>query len=131
MQNILAETEIDDKLLRISPQVDQFEGYSDTHGRRIATISEALRGAFNLASLRNQLILKQAALVHDIGELKMDRDYIGSSGVLSTEERLELQRHPVIGEQETAKLGLPRCSIAGEMAPRMVEWIRISRWAYW
>ena len=108
MQNILAErTEIDDKLLRISPQVDQFEGYSDAHGRRIATISEALGGAFNLAS-RDRFILKQAALVHDIGELKMDRDYIGSSGVLSTEERLDLQRHPVIGEQETAKLGLPR-----------------------
>ena len=34
MQNILAErTEIDDKLLRISPQVDDFERYSDAHVR--------------------------------------------------------------------------------------------------
>jgi len=107
MQNILAErTEIDEKLLRISPQVDEFEGYSDAHGRRIATISEALGAEFNLAS-RDRFILKQAALVHDIGELKMNRDYIRSKGVLNTEERLDLQRHPVIGEQEAAKLGLP------------------------
>ena len=108
MQNILAErTEIDEKLLRISPQVDEFEGYADTHGRRIATIAEALGSDFNLAS-RDRFILGQAALVHDIGEFKMNRDYIRSPHVLNAEERIDLQRHPVIGEQETAKLGLPR-----------------------
>jgi HD-GYP domain-containing protein (c-di-GMP phosphodiesterase class II) len=108
MQNILAErTEIDERLLRIAPQVDEFEGYADAHGRRIATIAEALGSAFNLAS-RDRFILGQAALVHDIGELKMNRDYIRSPRGLTADERLDLQRHPVIGEQETAKLGLPR-----------------------
>src|SRR5512135_198696 len=106
MQNILAErTDIDEKLLRISPQVDEFEGYADAHGRRIAAIAEALSSAFNLAS-RDRFILKQAALVHDVGELKMNRDYISSPRVLSADERIDLQRHPVIGEQETSKLGL-------------------------
>ena len=61
MQNILAErTEIDDKLLRISPQVDEFEGYADAHGRRIATIAEALGADFNLAS-RDRFILGQTS----------------------------------------------------------------------
>ena len=55
-----------------------------------------------------RFILQQAALVHDLGELKMNREYIKSSHILTTEERLDLQRHPVIGEQEAAKLGLPR-----------------------
>ena len=108
MQSIRAESpEFDEKSLRISPQMDEFEGYSDAHGQRIASIANSLATAFNLAS-RDRFFLQQAALIHDIGELKMDREYIRSARVLSTEERLDLQRHPVIGEQETAKMGLPR-----------------------
>jgi len=108
MQNILAERpEYDDRVLSIAPQVDEFEGYADAHGKRIAGISEALGAAFNLAS-RDRFILQQAALVHDVGELKMNREYIKSPRILTTDERLDLQRHPVIGEQEAAKLGLPR-----------------------
>ena len=38
----------------------------------------------------------------------MKRDYIRTNRILSVDERVDLQRHPVIGEQETAKLGLPR-----------------------
>ncbi len=38
----------------------------------------------------------------------MARDYIAASRVLTVEERIDLQRHPVIGEQSTAKIGLPR-----------------------
>jgi HD-GYP domain-containing protein (c-di-GMP phosphodiesterase class II) len=108
MQNALAERpEFDEKLLRIAPQVDEFEGYSNVHGGRIAAISEDLAASSKLAS-RDRFILQQAALVHDIGEMKMNREYIKSPQILSVEERLDLQRHPVIGEQETAKLGLAR-----------------------
>jgi len=38
----------------------------------------------------------------------MGREYIALSRRLSTNERIDLERHPVIGEQEAAKLGLPR-----------------------
>src|SRR5438034_9299608 len=108
MQSILAQTpQFDDKVLRISPRMDEFEGYGDAHGRRIAEIADRLGAAFNLAS-RDRFFLQQAALVHDIGEVKMKRDYIRTNRVLSSDERIDLQRHPVIGEQETAKLGLPR-----------------------
>lgn len=108
MQSALAEmTGFDEKLLRIAPQMDRFEGYADAHGKRIASIADLLGAAFKLAS-RDRFFLQQAALVHDIGELKMNRDYIRSSHILTVEERLDLQRHPVIGEQETAKMGLPR-----------------------
>ena len=108
MQSAVAEmTAYDEKLLRIAPQMDRFEGYADAHGQRIASIADILGAAFKLAS-RDRLFLRQAALVHDIGELKMNREYIKSSQILNVEERLDLQRHPVIGEQETAKMGLPR-----------------------
>ena len=108
MQSAVAEmTAYDEKLLRIAPQMDRFEGYADAHGQRIASIADLLGAAFKLAS-RDRLFLRQAALVHDIGELKMNREYIKSPQILNVEERLDLQRHPVIGEQETAKMGLPR-----------------------
>jgi HD-GYP domain-containing protein (c-di-GMP phosphodiesterase class II) len=108
MQGIFAETpQFDENVLRVSPRMDEFEGYRDAHGRRIAEIADKLGAAFNLAS-RDRFFLQQAALVHDIGELIMNRDYIRSPRVLSVEERLDLERHPVIGEQETAKMGLPR-----------------------
>ena len=108
MQSGIAEIPgFDEKVLRIAPQVDRFEGYAEAHGQRIASIVDLLGAAFNLAS-RDRFFLRQAALVHDVGELKMDREYIGSGRILTVEERLDLQRHPVIGEQETAKMGLPR-----------------------
>ena len=108
MQGIFAETpQFDDKLLRISPRMDEFEGYHEAHGQRIADIADRLGAAFNLAS-RDRFFLQQAALVHDIGELIMSRDYICAPRRLGVEERIDLQRHPVIGEQETARMGLPR-----------------------
>ena len=108
MQSALADFPgFDEKLLRLAPQMDRFEGYADAHSQRIASFADSLAAAFNLAS-RDRFFLQQAALVHDIGELKMNRDYIKSPKILTVDERLDLQRHPVIGEQETAKLGLPR-----------------------
>ncbi len=87
--------------------MDEFEGYTSSHGQRIAAIADVLATTFNLAS-RDRFFLQQAALIHDIGEVSMNREYIRSPRGLSDNERFDLQRHPVIGEQEAAKLGLPR-----------------------
>jgi HD-GYP domain-containing protein (c-di-GMP phosphodiesterase class II) len=100
-------SEIDEELLSLSARIDEFEAYTSAHGRRIASIADALASHFNLAS-RDRIFLQQAALIHDIGEMSMNREYIGSSRVLSANERFDLERHPVIGEQDAAKLGLPR-----------------------
>ena len=54
------------------------------------------------------MFLGQAALIHDVGELVMDRGYLKENRILAAEEHLDMQRHPVIGEQEAAKLGMPR-----------------------
>jgi HD-GYP domain-containing protein (c-di-GMP phosphodiesterase class II) len=97
----------DDILLRSSAAMDEFEGYPRGQANRVAWIADALGQAFSLAS-RDRAFLQQAAMLHDIGELTMNREYIGSNRALSASELLDLQRHPVIGEQEVAKLGLPR-----------------------
>jgi HD-GYP domain-containing protein (c-di-GMP phosphodiesterase class II) len=98
---------IDDKLLELSSQIDAFEGYSHAHGLRVAEIADAIGSRFNLSN-HDRFVMQQAALLHDIGEKTMNRGYIHESRVLRTVERLDLQRHPVIGEQDTAKLGLSR-----------------------
>ncbi len=98
---------IDDKLLELSSRMDAFEGYSHAHGLRVAEIADAIGARFNLSN-HDRFVMQQAALLHDVGEMTMNRGYIHESRVLRTVERLDLQRHPVIGEQETAKLGLSR-----------------------
>ena len=97
----------DDKLLAVSADMDAFECYDGPQGRRVAAIAEALGRSFNLAS-QDLFFLDQAALVHDIGEMSMGRHYITLARELTANERIDLERHPVIGEQEAAKLGLPR-----------------------
>ena len=100
-------TAADDTLLRSAAAMDEFEGYPHGQANRVAWIADALGQAFSLAT-RDRALLQQAALLHDIGELAMNREYISANRGLSASELLDMQRHPVIGEQEVAKLGLPR-----------------------
>jgi HD-GYP domain-containing protein (c-di-GMP phosphodiesterase class II) len=102
-----AESRFDEKLLELSSEMDEFEGYSHAHGLRIATIADAIGKQFNLAA-HDRFFMQQAALVHDVGEVVMNREYIKDSRVLTHEEVLDLHRHPVIGEQETARRGMSR-----------------------
>lgn len=108
MNSIFAEKpEPNEKLLRIASRIDEFEGYVSSHAGRIANLAGIVSESFNIAP-RDRSYLEQAALIHDIGEMTMNRDYVRSSRGLSETERFDLERHPVIGEQDAAKLGLPR-----------------------
>jgi HD-GYP domain-containing protein (c-di-GMP phosphodiesterase class II) len=102
-----AESRFDEKLLEISSEMDEFEGYTHAHGLRIAMIADAIGKEFNLAA-HDRFFMQQAALVHDIGEVVMNREYIKENRVLGPDEVLDMQRHPVIGEQETARRGMSR-----------------------
>lgn len=104
---LVSDSQPSDKLVELSSRMDEFEGYSRPHGSRIAAIAEAIAAHFNLAA-DDLTFLKQAAFLHDIGEMVMGRDYISAFRILTPEERLDVHRHPVIGEQEIAKMGLPR-----------------------
>ena len=102
-----AETKIDESLIKLSATIDAFEAYAHPHAPRIAALSDAIAQKLNLGS-HDRFSLRQAALVHDLGEAVMKRDYIKRGSLLTEEERLDLMRHPVIGEQEAAKRGLNR-----------------------
>ncbi len=108
MRNFSAkEADFDERILKIARAADEFEAYQNSHAARLAEIADVLAQKFNLAA-QDRYSLRQAALVHDIGELVMNREYLRSSRRLREDERVDVQRHTVIGEQEAAKRGLNR-----------------------
>ncbi|HEX9918803.1 MAG TPA: HD domain-containing phosphohydrolase [Pyrinomonadaceae bacterium] len=92
---------------RLATAADEFEGYAHPHAERIAALSAELAKLFGLGRA-DRSSLRLAALAHDLGEVAMKRDYIRRAAPLTFEERLDLARHPVIGEQEAARAGADR-----------------------
>jgi HD-GYP domain-containing protein (c-di-GMP phosphodiesterase class II) len=86
---------------------DQFEAYANPHALRVAKLADEVAKLFKLAR-QDRSSLRIAALAHDMGEVIMQREYIKRPGVLSAEERLDLARHPLIGEREAARSGADR-----------------------
>jgi HD-GYP domain-containing protein (c-di-GMP phosphodiesterase class II) len=98
-----------DAFLELAKTTDRFERYENPHAQRIATIADELAVMFHLAR-HDRGSLQAAALLHDLGEVAMERDYIQASGPLTAEERLDLARHPVIGEREASRVGADRAA---------------------
>lgn len=86
---------------------DYFEAYSNPHALRVAKLADEVAKLFKLAR-QDRSSLRMAALAHDMGEVTMERDYIKRAGPLTAEERLDLARHPLIGEREAGRSGADR-----------------------
>lgn len=93
--------------MRLADATDLFEAYAHPHAARIARLADEVARVFNMARSDRQS-LRHAALAHDLGEAAMKRDYIRRPDSLNDEERLDMMRHPVIGEQEAARGGSDR-----------------------
>ena len=95
--------------LELAKTTDRFERYEHAHAQRIATIADELATMFHLAR-HDRGSLQAAALLHDLGEVAMEREYIQAARPLTLEERLDLARHPVIGEREASRVGADRAA---------------------
>lgn len=93
--------------LQLAAAADRFEQYANPHAVRIAAIADRIAEAFHMAA-QDRKSLRTAALMHDLGEVAMEREYIQRAGSLTEEERVDLARHPVIGEQESARASADR-----------------------
>jgi HD-GYP domain-containing protein (c-di-GMP phosphodiesterase class II) len=91
----------------LSLGADEFEGYANPHAGRIAVIADQIARSFNLGT-QDRFSLRIAALAHDLGEVVMNRDYIRRRDTLSDDERIDLARHPLLGEREAARSGADR-----------------------
>jgi HD-GYP domain-containing protein (c-di-GMP phosphodiesterase class II) len=105
----LIDTEAGEAFLELAKTADRFEQYDNPHAQRIAVIADELAMVFHLAR-HDRGSLQAAALLHDLGEVAMERDYINAARPLTTEERLDLARHPVIGEREASRVGADRAA---------------------
>jgi len=94
---------------KLAQKTDEFEGYLNAHAERIASLASEIARTFSLGS-KDLQSLRAAALLHDFGEAAMGREYIKRDGPLSAEERLDLVRHSIIGEQEAANSGGDRAT---------------------
>ena len=95
--------------LELGAATDRFERYANPHATRIATLADEMARRLGLGE-QDRRSLRTAALLHDLGEAAMERDYIKRSETLSDEERIDLARHPVIGEQEAGRAGADRAA---------------------
>lgn len=104
-----SENEQGDAFQQLASATDEFERYTHPHAVRLARIADEIAQRFQMAG-RDRKSLRAAALMHDLGEAVMERDYIQRAGPLTDEERIDLARHPVIGEQESARAGADRAA---------------------
>ena len=105
----LIERAAGEAFMQLARTVDRFERYENPHAQRVAAIADEIAHAFHLAR-HDRGSLYAAALLHDLGEVAMERDYIQTDRKLTTEERLDLSRHPVIGEREASRVGADRAA---------------------
>lgn len=99
----------DEAFLQLAITTDRFERYENPHAVRVAAIADEIAKIFHLAR-HDRGSLRAAALLHDLGEVAMERDYIQRADSLSEEERMDLARHPVIGEREASRVGADRAA---------------------
>lgn len=103
------DTVASEAFLRFAATSDQFERYANPHAVRIAAIADEIAKLLHVGS-EDRKSLRIASLLHDVGETAMERDYISRPGALTEEERIDLARHPVIGEQEASRAGASRAA---------------------
>jgi len=100
---------------RLADRIDTFEKYSQPHSRLMTALATILARRFGLAPSDVEAIA-EAAMLHDIGLYAMSPAYHSLARPLSFEARLDLWRHPVIGEQQMSKRD------AGRHAQLLVRW---------
>lgn len=105
----LIEKAAGDAFMQLAKTVDRFERYDNPHAQRVAAIADEIAHAFHLAR-HDRGSLYAAALLHDLGEVAMERDYIQVNRALDPEERIDLARHPIIGEREASRVGADRAA---------------------
>jgi hypothetical protein len=96
-------------ITKVAARIDAFERYRQPHSALMADLACQLAKLFRLSGA-DTLALEDAALLHDIGLYGISPAYLTSLGPLSSTERMDLWRHPVVGEQQMARRNASRHS---------------------
>jgi putative nucleotidyltransferase with HDIG domain len=86
-------------------EINEYDNYTYIHC--VDTSIMAMFLAFNLNLSTNQLKdIGRAAILHDIGKLKIAETIINKKGILSLKELIEIKKHPIYGYEMLVKAGL-------------------------
>jgi len=83
--------------------IDAKDKYTNGHSYRVAAYAEKTARQLSM-SLKQIELVKNAAILHDIGKIGISDAIINKPGHLSIDEREEVQKHPVIGEEITREI---------------------------
>ena len=97
------------RLLRLATEIDRIEGYIEPHAVAVTSLATRIAERMGLHGADLQA-LKFASLVHDVGERALKRQYLLRRAPLTLEDRVDLARHPILGEQAASEFRLPRKS---------------------
>jgi hypothetical protein len=86
----------------LAERIDKFEQYTTPHSQIMADMALHLANRLGLSQADTKAIA-EAARLHDIGLYAMSPAYHTTPTALRFEQRLDLWRHSIIGEQEMAK----------------------------
>jgi HD-GYP domain-containing protein (c-di-GMP phosphodiesterase class II) len=86
----------------LAERIDKFEKYSTPHSQAMADMAMHMARRLGL-SQADANVIAEAARLHDIGLLALSPAYHAAPTAPRFEERLDLWRHSIIGEQEMAK----------------------------
>lgn len=95
-------------LVRVLEAKDQ---YTKGHSDRVADYAEKLAVSMGLPKKRTQL-LKEAALLHDIGKMGVETMILRKDGKLTAEEGDIIHKHPAIGEDILKPVSLDKDILA-------------------
>jgi HD-GYP domain-containing protein (c-di-GMP phosphodiesterase class II) len=84
--------------------VEADDAYTGSHSRDVVELSVAVAGVLGLPP-RELRHTEFAALLHDVGKIRIPNEIIGKPGALTPEERAVIETHTIEGERLLAKVG--------------------------
>jgi cyclic di-GMP phosphodiesterase len=90
-------------LFMLARSIEAKDPYTEGHCDRLSRYSSALAARLALPE-DQQIALRRAGIVHDIGKVSVPEHILLKPGPLSSEERDIMESHPVIGERICAPL---------------------------
>ncbi len=87
----------------LASAVEARDGYTESHCRRLAILSTLMGERLGLSAEELEAI-RLGALLHDVGKIGIRDEILLKPGRFDPDERLEMQRHTVIGHQIVAPI---------------------------